>query len=61
MEKNNIRCADCKMRRRYDERPTSFVARFWHWHTGFCPGWKAYIKSLTPNEQALMKQRYRLK
>ncbi len=60
-KKSNIPCTDCKMRRKYEENPESLISRFWHWHTRFCPGWKAYMKSLTPEEQEEMKIKYHLK
>lgn len=61
-EKNkSYPCADCKMRRKYEENPKSFIARFWHWHTGFCPGWRAYFKSLSEEEQAIVRVKYHLK
>lgn len=44
METNNIPCATCKMSAKYDKNPKSVIACFWHWHTGFCPGWNAYLK-----------------
>ena len=37
------------MRAKYDCRPRSFAGRFWRWHINFCPGWKAYFSSLTPD------------
>lgn len=61
MKKKQYSCADCKMRRKYENNPKSLMARFWHWHTSFCPGWKAYYKSLTKEEQALVKSKYNLK
>jgi hypothetical protein len=40
------RCEDCPMRRRAEANPKALVSRVWKWHTGWCPGWKAYQKSL---------------
>ena len=37
------------------------VSRFWHWHTRFCPGWKAFMKSLPEAEQKKMRIKYDLK
>jgi hypothetical protein len=34
------------MRAKAEKSPTSLMARFWRWHTGWCPGWKAYSKEL---------------
>jgi hypothetical protein len=36
------KCATCPMRLKAEQRPNSLLARFWRWHTGWCPGWKAY-------------------
>ncbi|MFL7839512.1 MAG: hypothetical protein ACK2T4_04990 [Candidatus Promineifilaceae bacterium] len=35
-------CETCPMRKKAEENPKSFMARIWRWHTGWCPGWKAY-------------------
>jgi len=45
-QKEEIRCATCPMRLRAEEKPNSLIAKIWRWHTGWCPGWKAYQKSL---------------
>ena len=60
MEKTNA-CEQCKMRRKYEENPKSLIARFWHWHTCFCPGWKAYLKSLNEEERNQIIERYHLR
>jgi hypothetical protein len=39
-------CHTCGLRARAENKPTSLVARIWRWHTGWCPGWKAYVKEL---------------
>jgi hypothetical protein len=39
-------CETCKLRKKAEEKPDSLIARFWRWHTKWCPGWKAYQKSL---------------
>ena len=39
-------CESCLLRRYSDKYPGSILARIWRWHTGWCPGWKAYQKSL---------------
>jgi len=54
-------CENCKMRRRYEENPKSLLSRFWHWHTSFCPGWKSYFNSLTPEQQEEARKKYNLK
>ena len=40
------RCATCPMRIKAEEKPKSFMARLWRWHTTWCPGWKAYQEYL---------------
>jgi hypothetical protein len=44
------RCATCPMRLKAEEKPKSLLARFWRWHTTWCPGWKAYQEYLTQQE-----------
>ncbi len=39
-------CADCPMRKKAEANPKAFMSRLWRWHTTWCPGWKAYQKSL---------------
>jgi hypothetical protein len=39
-------CATCGFRKKAESNPKSFMARLWKWHTGWCPGWKAYQKTL---------------
>jgi hypothetical protein len=39
-------CEHCAFRARAEAKPDSFLARLWRWHTRWCPGWKAYQKSL---------------
>jgi hypothetical protein len=45
-EKKTYGCETCVIRRRAEAKPKSFIARLWRWHTGWCPGWKAYQRSL---------------
>jgi hypothetical protein len=40
------RCADCPVRKRAEANPKALLSRLWRWHTGWCPGWKAYQASL---------------
>lgn len=40
-------CEKCAWRARAEARPGSFLAKLWRWHTRWCPGWKAYQKSLS--------------
>ena len=35
-------CETCEMRKKAEANPKAFISRLWRWHTGFCPGWKAY-------------------
>ena len=39
-------CHACSLRARAEKKPGSLLARLWRWHTGWCPGWKAYVKEL---------------
>jgi len=45
-EKKKYGCETCPIRRRAEAKPQSFIARLWRWHTSWCPGWKAYQRSL---------------
>jgi hypothetical protein len=40
------RCHTCGLRARAERRPGSLLAGLWRWHTGWCPGWNAYVKEL---------------
>lgn len=55
---NNYKCANCPMRAKFDEKPTSLIGRFWRWHINFCPGWRGYFKSLDPAEQEKIREKY---
>jgi hypothetical protein len=39
-------CETCQLRKKAEANPKSLMARLWRWHTGWCPGWKAYVKEL---------------
>ena len=54
-------CANCKIRAKYDDNPKSLLGRFWRFHINFCPGWKAYLKSLSDEERIALKEKYGLK
>lgn len=41
------KCADCALRKKAEENPGTLRSRLWRWHTGWCPSWKAYQRSLT--------------
>ncbi|MGD8451189.1 MAG: hypothetical protein PVJ57_05170 [Phycisphaerae bacterium] len=44
-------CESCRFRRYAEQRPTSWLARLWRWHTRWCPGWKAYQKTLAEKNE----------
>ena len=58
MEKQ--KCNDCTLRKKYDTSPKSLAGRFWRWHINFCPGWKAYMKSLDEATKQEVAQKYKL-
>jgi hypothetical protein len=43
-------CETCPNRKKAEANPKSLMSRLWRWHTGWCPGWKAYQAHLA--EQA---------
>jgi hypothetical protein len=49
--KTTYSCENCPMRKKAEEKPNSLIARFWRWHTGWCPGWKAYQKALAEQQE----------
>ena len=53
-------CENCKFRAKYDQKPNSFLGRFWRWHINFCPGWKAYFTNLSEEKKAEWKSRAHL-
>lgn len=59
--KETTNCANCSMRKKYDENPKSLLGRFWRFHILFCPGWKQYVKTLSQEEYAELKVHYNLK
>lgn len=52
------KCSDCPLRAKYENNPKSFVGRLWRWHINFCPGWKAYFRSLSPVDQEAVRSKY---
>jgi len=34
------------MRANAEANPKALLSRIWRWHTGWCPGWKAYQEHL---------------
>jgi len=53
-------CATCPMRARFDRNPRSLLGRLWRWHAGWCPGCRAYLASLPPEERRSVAQKYQL-
>ncbi len=56
MTKQN--CAICAFRAKYDNNPGSFTGRLWRWHINFCPGWKQFFISLSPEEKTKIADNY---
>lgn len=54
-----LKCANCTFRGYYDKKPTSIIGKIWKWHTGWCPGWKSYIKSLPDAEREEVLNKYK--
>lgn len=52
-------CENCKLRKKYDRAPDSVLGKLWRWHTGWCPGWKSYLKSLPADRRLSVQSRYR--
>ncbi len=61
VESKDIKCDICPIKAKYDNNPKSFLGRFWRWHIGFCPGWKAYMNSLSVAERHKIAAHYQLK
>ncbi|MBQ8222875.1 MAG: hypothetical protein IJZ87_05970 [Bacteroidales bacterium] len=55
---SNYKCSNCPLRSKYEKAPKSIVGRIWRWHINFCPGWKAYFKSLSREEQEDLRLKY---
>lgn len=55
---NEQKCANCSMRQRYDKKPGSIISKLWKWHTGWCPGWKSYLRSLSEDEREAVIKKY---
>jgi len=51
-------CEKCGFRAKYDKNPRSLLSRIWKWHTGWCPGWKSYIKSLPDEQRKIVLEKY---
>ena len=52
-------CDKCKFRAKYDNNPKSILGRLWRWHANFCPGWRAYMKSLPEEEKKTLTEKYK--
>jgi len=53
-------CENCAFRAKYDSKPQSLLGRLWRWHANWCPGWKAYMKSLSPEKRTGMARQYNM-
>lgn len=51
-------CENCRFRGKYDRNPGSILGRIWMWHTGWCPGWKSYLKSLPDERRRAVSEKY---
>lgn len=51
-------CGNCGFRAKYDNDPKSLLGRIWRWHASWCPGWKAYMKSLPDDERIGLAEKY---
>ncbi len=56
----NSKCENCPFRAKYDRNPGSLAGRIWRWHINFCPGWKGYFLSRTPERQAELRGQYHI-
>ncbi|HPI38290.1 MAG TPA: hypothetical protein PK397_10130 [Ignavibacteriaceae bacterium] len=54
-------CGNCAWRAKYDNHPKSFLGKLWRWHINFCPGWKQYFTSSTPEEKTKLAEQYKFK
>jgi hypothetical protein len=52
MAASEHKCANCAIRKKAEENPNSLRGRLWRWHTSWCPGWKAYQRSLADEKSA---------
>ena len=49
---NTFACETCPARKKAEANPKFLMVRLWCWHTGWCPGWKAYQAHLTKQAKA---------
>lgn len=45
-------CETCLIRKKAEANPKALLSRLWRWHTGWCPGWKAYQAHLAEQRSA---------
>ncbi len=57
---SNHNCETCPFRAKHDKKPQSIMGRLWRWHINFCPGWKAYMKSLPDEKKQTIITQYSL-
>ena len=50
-------CETCRLHRYAERKPDSLIARFWRWHTSWCPGWKAYQRRLAEEAESQPEQK----
>jgi len=58
---SNHSCENCRFRAKYDNNPKSILGRIWRWHANWCPGWKAYMTSLSDDERIALAGKYSMK
>ena len=58
---SNHNCETCGFRAKYDNNPKSILGRIWRWHATWCPGWKAYMTSLSDDERIALAGKYSMK
>jgi hypothetical protein len=46
------RCEQCPLRAYSEKNPKRLISRIWKWHTGWCPGWKGYLRELEGSAEA---------
>ena len=54
------KCKSCAFRGKYDKNPQSLLGRLWRWHANWCPGWRSYMRSLTPDERRAIASEYKM-
>ena len=54
------KCTNCSLRARYDNNPRAILGRLWRWHADWCPGWKAYMATLTREKRIKLANQYDL-